>query len=62
MIENGRTILNEHNRYHANTPDREITYVVLAQRFVLHLRMLKKKATVKLYLEVCIICKQKSIV
>jgi len=32
MIENGRTILNEHNRYHANTPDREITYVVLAQR------------------------------
>ena len=32
MIENGRTILNEHNRYHANMRDREITYVVLAQR------------------------------
>ena len=32
MIETGRTILNEHNRYHPNMPDREITFVVLAQR------------------------------
>ena len=32
MIENGRIVLNRHNDYHGTTPDRKVTYVVLAQR------------------------------